>query len=463
MTPVTNKQPMPQAPGKGISSFPTPVIDDVVITEIVNAWKGNYTPLEYGVMWDDVPHASMQGSHPDHKLVYQDPASQDGEWIKRIWVNDRVNQDSYNYAIKYSGGSPLHPIYVRTYILPREGYAPLPDGTPDEVYPTAFSVDEETSPADGELNSKYIKVTRVFETLPGPDLAAQSLVDTAVGKVVGSLSTITEARGSVPPSGGYTVLEDNVKVVDSAKVEHTRVTVPGYPELTSYDLDEVLNTVVINERTVINHNDPYSAPPLVLTVTDRPIDQWKTLRITSRLANIPVTRTEYKTQQFTFPALLNGITVTDLDLGFGRIPINDEDSEFAVGINKFVSITPRLRPAISIPTQVKVVTKFFSGPPPSSEISQPYAIVPTSVSYNGSLFNISVGDVLTDAFTVGPIVASDNDTRLSGLSESISFIASIPTYSQYIAQIGQEKPIFCNVDYYKSDIWIVKTGYITLV
>ena len=100
MTPVTNKPPMPQAPGKGIKSFPTPVIDDVVITEIVNAWKGDYKPLDYGVKWDESPHASMQGSHPDHKLVFQDPASADGEWIKRIWVNDRVNQDSYNYAIK---------------------------------------------------------------------------------------------------------------------------------------------------------------------------------------------------------------------------------------------------------------------------------------------------------------------------------------------------------------------------
>lgn len=168
MQPIKTTNAMNPAPAKGIESFPTPVIDDVVIAEVVNAWKGDYQKLEYGTLWKDVSHAPNQGSFPEHKLVFQQPTSEDGQWIKRIWVNDRVNQDSYNYAIKYSAGSQQHPIYIRNYVVLRETYAPLLDGTPDPLFPIAVLVDEEANRIEGELDSKYISVTRVYETLPGP-------------------------------------------------------------------------------------------------------------------------------------------------------------------------------------------------------------------------------------------------------------------------------------------------------
>ena len=101
MQPIKTTNVMNPAPAKGIQSLPTPVIDDVIITEVVNAWKGDYQKLEYGTMWDSVSHGSQQGSFPGHKLVFQQTSSEDGQWVKRIWVNDRVDQDSYNYTIKY--------------------------------------------------------------------------------------------------------------------------------------------------------------------------------------------------------------------------------------------------------------------------------------------------------------------------------------------------------------------------
>jgi hypothetical protein len=94
MQPIKTTNAMNPAPAKGIQSLPTPVIDDVIITEVVNSWKGDYQKLEYGTMWDSVPHGSQQGSFPEHKLVFQQVSSEDGQWVKRIWVNDRVNQDS---------------------------------------------------------------------------------------------------------------------------------------------------------------------------------------------------------------------------------------------------------------------------------------------------------------------------------------------------------------------------------
>ena len=268
MTPVTNKPPMPQAPGKGIKSFPTPVIDDVVITEIVNAWKGDYKALDYGVKWDESPHASMQGSHPDHKLVFQDPASADGEWIKRIWVNDRVNQDSYNYAIKYSGGSQSHPIYIRTYIVPREGYVPLPDLTPDDVYPTALLVEEEVQRNEGELDSKYIKVVRVFETLQGPEIS--SLRYNERGDLEEIISQQVTPNTSPDPDG-LLVTQSQVIKEDVSKGTKITATVPSHSTLTSKEVKGgLLGETVITDNIV----SPTTAPDaLSINVISSSVEQ----------------------------------------------------------------------------------------------------------------------------------------------------------------------------------------------
>ena len=693
MQPIKTTNAMNPAPAKGIESFPTPVIDDVVISEVVNSWKGDYQPLEYGVLWKDVSHAPNQGSFPEHKLVYQQPTSEDGQWVKRIWVNDRVNQDSYNYAIKYSAGSQDHPIYIRTYIVPRETYAPLPDGTPDPLFPAALLVDEEANRNEGELDSKYITVTRVYETLPGPEvptrrynergdletvivqtvppntpptedgllvtqsqveqvetgkgvkttatvtdhallqikenkegllgetittddivspstnpdalsqtivastveqytatkarkrtttssgptsltqksqdgkllgnitstesvvapsaspdavsstilssevrqvdsgkaikrnvvlndtptlsgkqneqgllgnkstsesivvagasadplslsvissvvepidsvrsrkstvessgptlLETTSLVDSAVGQVEATVSQ-SIVDPSTSPAGGKLILQDQISAIDEAKAKRETVAVSAYPNLTTYDLDEQLNVVIINERTVIDHNTPYVAPPLVLTSNDKPIDQWKTLRITSRMANLPPTRTEYKTQQFTFPAILDSVIVRSLNLGFGRVPISVDESQYQTGINKYVSVQPRLRPALSIPTSIRIVTTFYSSQPTPDPIFQ---ISTQNVSFNGSLFGFNFGDVICDSVSIGPITANSFDMRYSGLSEAISFSASIPSRTTYTSQIGQEKVIFSDIEYYRAGIWFKRTGYVTL-
>lgn len=684
---------MNPAPAKGIESFPTPVIDDVVIAEVVNAWKGDYQKLEYGTLWKDVSHAPNQGSFPEHKLVFQQPTSEDGQWIKRIWVNDRVNQDSYNYAIKYSAGSQQHPIYIRTYVVPREGYAPLPDGTPDPLFPTAVLVDEEATRIEGELDSKYISVTRVYETLPGPQvptkrynergdletvivqtvppftppdpdgllvtqsqvvqeemgkgvkttatvtdhallqikekkegllgetittddivdpstnpdalsqtivssvveqfsatkarkrtttasgptsltqeskdgkllgdvtstqsivaagtspdavsstiissevkqidsgksvktnvvlnstptllgnsnsegllgkttrtetivnagaspdalsmsvissvvepidsvrsrkvtigsteptlLSSQSLVDTAVGQVQGNVYKEIVPIGQTV-DGGKFVIQDTINPIDQIKAQRETVTVPEYPELTTYDLDEQLGVSIITDREIVDHNTPYSAPPLVISLNDRPLDKWKTLRITSRLSELPATRTEYKTQQFTFPALLDNITIQTANVGFGRYPTSLTTDAYGTGINTLISVTPSLRPALSLPTRIRIVTTFHTSQPAPDTI---YNITAQDVSYDGIMFNFNFGDVITNGKTI-TVSANGNDQRFAGLTESVTFPASNPTLTQYNAAKSTEQVIFCDVEYYKSNIWFKRTGYVKLV
>jgi hypothetical protein len=467
MNPIPTTKAMAPAPGKGVSSYPTPVIQDTVIVEVVNAWKGEYVPLEYGTKWDDVPHASVQGSFPNHKLISQSPNSEDGQWVKRIWANDRVNQESYNYAIKYIEGSKDHPTYVRTYIIPRNEYIPLEDGDPDPLFAGAILTEQEVNRTEGELDSQYVSVTRVYDTLPGPLVSAQALVDTPTGLAVANRTRQKVILAGATPSGSFNTLQDAITAEDTFKGQRETVTVPVYPELTTYDLDENLNTVIITEREVVNHNTPYATKPLMISLKDTPLDQWKTLRITSRYQSLPPTRTEFTTNQFTFPALLspivNGVHIKQQNIGYGRVPISEEETELRDGINKFISITPKLRPALSLPTRIRVVTEFFDAnstivPAPFT----PFQITLQKAQYNGSLFGFDFGDVITDGFTIGPITASTLDQRYKGLSESITFFASVPTLTQYNALIGTEIVIYSNVEYIRSNIWTRTTGYVVL-
>lgn len=277
MQPIKTTNAMNPAPAKGIESFPTPVIDDVVISEVVNSWKGDYQPLEYGVLWKDVSHAPNQGSFPEHKLVFQQPTSEDGQWVKRIWVNDRVNQDSYNYAIKYSAGSQEHPIYIRTYIVPRETYAPLLDGTPDPLFPGALLVDEEAQRNEGELDSKYITVTRVYETIPGPAVPTRRYNER------GDLETVivqTVPPNTPPDPDGLLVTGSQVEQVETGKGVKTTSTVQDHALLQIKEKKEGLLGETVTTDDIV---DPSTNPDaLSQTVVASTVEQYTATKARKR-------------------------------------------------------------------------------------------------------------------------------------------------------------------------------------
>jgi hypothetical protein len=279
MQPIKTTNAMNPAPAKGIESFPTPVIDDVVIAEVVNSWKGDYQKLEYGTLWKDVSHAPNQGSFPEHKLVYQQPTSEDGQWIKRIWVNDRVNQDSYNYAIKYSAGSQDHPIYIRNYVVPRETYAPLPDGTPDPLFPTAVLVDEEANRIEGELDSKYISVTKVYETLPGPAVPTKRFNERGDLETV---STQTVASGTQPDPDGLLVTQSQVAQEDVSKGVKTTATVDSHSQLLIKEKKEgLLGETITTDDIVDPATDPDNLTTSVIASTVQQVSKTKAVKRTT--------------------------------------------------------------------------------------------------------------------------------------------------------------------------------------
>lgn len=210
-------QKRPVAPDTPIVAYPTPEVLDIVITVDVDSRLPGYKSLEYGTLYPD------QTRFPGAKLISQSPL-EDDRFVRRIYATDRVNQDSYNYAIKYSSGSPDHPIYIRTTVESREGYTPLADGAPDPVIPGAYLVDEEAAPADEELNSLYLKVTRVYETLPGPVVtsyetneAGQKVTVTTQRKTSTdyTLPQATALKSALAEADGTGVVNEQIRTIPS--------------------------------------------------------------------------------------------------------------------------------------------------------------------------------------------------------------------------------------------------------
>jgi len=314
MQPIKTTNAMNPAPAKGIQSLPTPVIDDVIITEVVNAWKGDYQKLEYGTMWDSVPHGSQQGSFPEHKLVFQQVSSEDGQWVKRIWANDRVNQDSYNYAIKYSAGSQQHPIYTRTYIVPRETYFPLVDLTPDTMFPNALLTDEATTRNEGALDSKYITVTRVFETLPGPIVPSQRYNQRGD---LESINTQTVYPRTEPTPDGLFITGSQVIQEDVSKGVKTTSSVEKYSTLYTKEKKQGLlgNTTTTDD---------------IVTPTTQPDDLSESV-IASVVQQTSATKAVKKTTTSSGPKTLESNTLVESQLGLVKAKseklIVDADTE----------------------------------------------------------------------------------------------------------------------------------------
>jgi len=221
-------------PENPVVSYPTPNISDLMVVQDVDTRVPGYVALAYGDLHPD------QVNYPGLKLVFQQPLDQEANfmWVRRIYAKDRADQDEYNYAVKFSASDPGYPIYVRTYILPRADYEPLSKGAQDPEYPTATLVNEEvqriksntTSDANEELlDSLFVKVIRIFETIPGPTIGAKRVYNER-----GDLETVvkqTVDSDSAPTADGLLVTAAMVEQEDTSKGLKTTSTVTSHSTL----------------------------------------------------------------------------------------------------------------------------------------------------------------------------------------------------------------------------------------
>jgi hypothetical protein len=205
---------MNPSPTKPVVRYPTALLEDKELVTIHDSRLPDYKALEYGAPYPD------QNKFPGLKLIFQEPL-EDDRMVRRVWAGDRKDQDLYNADRKYSGGSTEHPILIRRYLFPEDGYEPLPTGTPDSQFPEAVLVEEEVT--QPENRNGYLAVTRVFETLPGPLLTGVQI--TEKGQIATTTTQVVEPGTTVAPSA--TVVSASVKPTSKGKSVLEKIEVPA--------------------------------------------------------------------------------------------------------------------------------------------------------------------------------------------------------------------------------------------
>jgi len=163
---------LPQAPFRQDRKiFPTPIIGDVLFSEVRDCNRGNPFP-EYGSPY---PNANKW---PDHKLVYIKPVDiERNEIFEFFYAADRENQDLYNFSSGYrnvvgnAGGREFR-IVQRSYVTLRENFQPfdiefgaampnVPEGKFDEVEYVFFDRQQQRI-NEQELDSLYVAEVHTY-------------------------------------------------------------------------------------------------------------------------------------------------------------------------------------------------------------------------------------------------------------------------------------------------------------
>jgi len=252
--------PFPHPPLEiGVPQYPNPNVPDyytkngtVVLVVKESTDKGTYNPkpLDGSVTYSG--RDANKWPTPLY-LVYQKP-TEDSEFVYNYYANDTslASQNPWNYNISYSDENPSYPIYQREYYVPRSQYASVAIGTADPTFGGNAKITkqqmvelEEGNP----LRSRYVKVQRIYETIPGP-------------------------------------------------------VVSGY----QYDdfLDE---TITISKQTIVAGTSPLAYSDGLLSYKDEPIDSIKSQRIISSISSLPSNRVEYKTATHSSPTLVFSLTI----------------------------------------------------------------------------------------------------------------------------------------------------------
>ena len=228
---------LPQAPYRQDRKvFPTPIVGDVLFSEVRDCNRGNAFP-EYGT-----PHPNP-AKWPDHKLVYVKPVDiERNEIFEFFYAAERENQDLYNFAFgnRIIGNREFRTV-TRTYVTLRENFKPIDIefGTPMPNVPEdkfegvnyIFYDKEQQNTQQEELNALFV-------------IEARSYVEEAVLDEVLTLST--EKPDPLPPK--FRVLSPTTTTEELAEGSVESPVLTGDQLAASEDQ---INTNLKRKRTVL--------------------------------------------------------------------------------------------------------------------------------------------------------------------------------------------------------------------
>jgi hypothetical protein len=251
---------------KRIFEFPTPNLNDRVFHELHDSSLLSYSVPPYGTLHPN------QTKYEGFKLAMVKPANESG-WVHWFYLNERLNQDEYNYEIQYPYPNTDYPVYVRTYVLPRSS---LPDAEPVEgsEFPPEgsgfFLTDhKQVRLQDPLMDSLFVGVQRVYERLPGPEIDKYRYNER--GDLEHEINQIVPAA-QMPDADGLTVIESGVNHDSTVKGTRKVRTVEQHATLvTTKQSDAVRGAVVTATNDIVTPSTPPN--PLSLTTLESEVVQ----------------------------------------------------------------------------------------------------------------------------------------------------------------------------------------------
>jgi hypothetical protein len=437
---------------EGVPIYPTPLVPDyvtktghIILVEVHSTQRGNYQPLPLD---GSITYTERDANQwPSPLYLVAERLSQDGHWVTRFWANDRTvaSQDVWNYALQYSADNNAAPIYIRTYILPRATYTPLAKLTPDSANASALLIKEEMQelPDSDPLRSRYVQVTRIFETLPGPFLTSVNIdwdgMPVTEQRRRNVLANITEAETLVSTTWTMRTSEPTSDIVGWEVVVSR--TVPGNTLLGYEEDPETFEPVVIQKQLVSDAYTPTIAAGYEESV--QPISLHRSMRIRRTIGTSVPDRDEGSLVQYDFPCLIFGYT--------GAF-IQDKQG------NQFGYIDLIRRSVRRKQTQARIRFEYFTTAP--SDVAGT-VVNPVDLVYDGIFFSLNEHFCLTDAFTITYTTGSNNPTW-DFITESRAISATTPSATTYTGWItaGDEIIIGSETHPWKYNLWRRVTTYV---
>lgn len=407
---------------KQIVAFPSPNVADRIFHERRDSQQASYAVPVFGT-----PHPNVV-KYPGFLLAYV-KASDDVGWADWYYVNDRLNQDAYNYEIQYPYASTDYPRYIRTYVYLQTTLVEPAAGSADPVFAGFSLVDHKHSNiGDPVLDTLFVSVQRAYERIPGPILTTRDYPTT----VKGALATTTRqtvAPGTAVPVPGTTysggiVIESEVVDATTVLANQEITTISAWPILYDWLWDPDLVSWIRIKFEIVPKvdDDPIPTAPSAGTMIDyKAIDEAWTTKITySVVSAINTLGSTQKSQiEYDFPAVLIGA------VGIGALHRLDNQESFY--------LNPNLLSARRVITNALVVTSYYTTYALAlAAAPAPTDLRPNTFRYSGQFLDLSLGACLCDAQTINANTSSNNPVW-GVVSEGLVIGASSPNATTYVS------------------------------
>jgi hypothetical protein len=203
-----------------VVSFPVPGFKNRLLRVLRDPGTAEYELLPTGTPLEECPFirgADLEGMETGYLLTKVVPQPNSGleEWY---FLNERSNEDEYNFETSYEGEDKEYPVVTRSYLMLRSRYEALTfsDTDPKDSRLT-LSAQRQARAEDPIVDSLFVAVQRVFQRIPGKALTGKVVtregqVGTLTRQVVAPGTSIEPSSLTVsgtvqPETGGRSVLE----------------------------------------------------------------------------------------------------------------------------------------------------------------------------------------------------------------------------------------------------------------